>query len=290
MSQCPTGFVNGRPLASARDLVAGCGFVNGPPSTDTPAPPVEFTPLALNPLRAYHAPWDYDGSAPSAVASRWQNSGVADGDPVEFWTDWSDEESHAVQSTLSKQARLFAASSGLFGLVPSYSLDGVNDAYVANLLNIGLNGLTVFFVGAPASAVKFIYEHGSNASTSPGSWMLAIPEASGEFAARYQRGVNFNSQRAQFADGQPHIVMQRYTPGAPDPHKFDVDGLDDRTSESVSGSPAGDLAAQLYIGSRLAGTLAAYQGLFTSFWVFNALTDEECTQVYNWLYQNTGFP
>ena len=251
--------------------------------------PAEFTPLDYAPLRAYHAPWDFDGSAPAAVLSRWQNSGVVDNDPLATWTDWSDEEAHAQQATGSKQARIRDAANGLHGTTPSYLFDGVDDAYNAQGLTVGVNGLIVFFVGSPAAAVKFVYEHGPNASTSAGSWMLGVPAASAEFAVRYRRGANFDARRAQWADASPHIAMQRFIPGDAAPHRFLVDGVDAVTSSSTSGSPTGNANDTLYIGARLAGTTAPYLGLYTSLWLFDSLTDEQVTNVYNWLANNTGF-
>lgn len=248
-----------------------------------------FTPLEYSPLRAYHAPWDFDGSAPAAVAARWQNSGIVDNDPVETWTDWSDQEAHAQQATGSKQARIRDAANGLHGTTPSYLFDGVDDAYDAQALTIGATGIVVFFVGSPSAAVKFVYEHGANASTGPGSWMLGVPAASAEFAVRYRRLTDFDARRAQWADAAPHIAMQRFIPGDANPHRFLVDGVDAVTSSSTSGTPAGALADTLYIGSRLAGAIAPYLGLYTSLWVFDGLTDEQVTNVYNWLVANTGF-
>jgi len=249
----------------------------------------EFTPLDYSPLRAYHAPWDFDGSAPAAVLSRWQNAGVVDNDPLETWTDWSAQEEHAQQIVGSKQARIRDAANGLHGTTPSYLFDGVDDAYNAQSLTVGATGIVVFFVGSPSAAVKFVYEHGANASTGAGSWMLGVPGGSTEFAVRYRRSSDFDARRAQWADAAPHIAMQRFIPGDADPHRFRVDDVDAVIASSTSGTPAGATTQTLYLGARLAGTTAPYLGLYTSLWIFDGLTDEQVTNVYNWLVSNTGF-
>lgn len=248
-----------------------------------------FTPLDYSPLRAYHAPWDFDGSAPSAVVARWQNSGVVDNDPLETWTDWSDQEAHAQQATGSKQARIRNAANGINAAAPSYLFDGVDDAYDAQSLTVGATGIVVFFVGSPAAAVKFVYEHGANASTGAGSWMLGVPGGSTEFAVRYRRASDFDARRAQWANANPHIAMQRFIPGDANPHRFRVDDVDAVIASSTSGSPTGNVTSNLYIGARLAGTTAPYLGLYTSLWIFDGLTDEQVEDVYNWLVANTGF-
>jgi len=212
-----------------------------------------------------------------------------DNDPVETWTDWSDQEAHAQQGVGSKQARIRNAANGLHGTTPSYSFDGVDDAYNAQSLTVGATGLVVFFVGSPAAAVKFVYEHGANASTGPGSWMLGVQSGSTEFAVRYRRLTAFDARRAQWADAAPHIAMQRFIPGDAGPHRFRVDDVDAVIASSTSGTPTGAFTDTLYIGARLAGTIAPYLGLYTSLWVFDGLTDEQVTNVYNWLVDNTGF-
>lgn len=270
----PSGPARGLPGAARRGGVAA---------------PAEFTPLDYNPLRAYHAPWDFDGSAPAAVISQWQNSGVVDNDPLETWTDWSDQEAHAQQAVGSKQARIRNAANGLFGTTPSYLFDGVDDAYNAQSLTVGAAGIVVFFVGSPAAAVKFVYEHGANAAAGAGSWMLGVPSGSTEFAVRYRRGSDFDARRATWADTNPHIAMQRFIPGDANPHRFLVDGVDAVIASSNSGSPTGAISSNLYIGARTAGTTAPYLGLYTSLWIFNGLTDEQVANVYDWLVANTGF-
>jgi len=280
------GLIPRRPGDIGRGLTLGGGQL--PLGAFTPPEPV-FTPLDYSPLRAYHAPWDFDGSAPEDVISRWQNAGVVDNDPLETLTDWSPQEAHAEQAVGTKQARIRDGANGLFGTTPTYNKDGVDDAYNAGTLVVGAAGLTVFFVGAPSAAVKFIYEHGSNAASGSGSWMLGVPAPTVEFAVRYRRGPDSDNRRAQWVDGLPHVAIQRYIPGDPSPHRFTVDGVDVISSSSVSGTPVGDYSATLYLGARLAGTIAPYSGFYTSLWIFNELTDEQVTNVYNWLRENTGF-
>jgi len=262
-----------------------------------PLPGEVFTPLDFSPVLAFHAPWDFDGSAPAEVAAKWQNSqGPVNDDPLAILTNWGSLNAHATQDVENKRARITDAINGLFGIAPSYKFDGADDAYMVASVPLGADGLTVFYAGRSANKLGFIYEHGSNAGTTPGSWMLAVETTRVEFAIRFKRatvGDNVagnDDWRAAWVEGDEHYAVQRFTPGDADPHTFFVDGVDARTARSTSGAPSGELVANFYIGSRLAGTIAPYQGLMTSLWVFNgALTDEQVQQVQTWLIENTGF-
>lgn len=195
-------------------------------------------------------------------------------DPISTFTDRSGNGNSPTAASTARPTYLTNQQNGL----PAASFDGSNDAMT--LASLTMSGAqTIVWVGKPGAAAvggKIAYEHGANANSNPGSYLVIQSTTTGGVSVNRGGGSSRSvATIASPAASTAHIITQLIDGNAGN-HRCYVDGaITALTPSSVSNPGTGNTAAAFYLGARTAASLF-YGGLvFECIIVNRMLTDAE---------------
>lgn len=237
-----------------------------------------FVDLAGSMILGIHAPYE-GGNEPSALAAYAQNGSAAPGDPIQTATDWSGNNNHPTQSTLSQRPTWESGALAGVGGSHYFDFDGSDDRWT---VDVTMTECYVFaIVDRGVANPRFLWHYGV-ANNFNIMYTLAQTSSSGIARMRGSSSNEYGLSGVWATGGGIDRYEANFVPDVT-AMLAEIDGVSVVTGSSGTGFEVALASASrtVDIGSRAGGF--AWDGAIGTFIIFSAMpTAEELTLLRVW--------